>query len=188
VSVKALDKDVALWDPACLYEPVSGVKSIIPWPASFSSSLRLADRGDGDGCSEGDDGEIALDGCEGVSEGEALDMWALSGMLVSEALRISLPGPMPFFCLNFSSQEWLLVLTGLSPAVKCAAKYWARSLISASVIGWPDFWALRAQLARAFSISGSLPFARRTGELLRSSGNRYFSFWRSTFDTVLAIC
>jgi hypothetical protein len=33
----------------------------------------------------------------------------LSEMFVSEALRDNLPEPMPFFCLNFSSQLALLV-------------------------------------------------------------------------------
>lgn len=34
-------------------------------------------------------------------------------------------------------------------------------------------------------MSGNLPFCRLTGEALRSSGKRYFSFCRRTLETVL---
>jgi hypothetical protein len=103
---------------------------------------------------------------------------------VSEARLVSLPPPIPFFCLNFSSQLVLLALLW-SPFPTVAAKNLAFSLIAASVRGIPCFWEFRTQFASARSISGNFPLARFTGDKLRSSGKRYFSFCRKTFDTVL---
>jgi hypothetical protein len=106
-------------------------------------------------------------------------------IFVSEALRSNFPPPIPFFCLNFSSQLVLFALTWLSLLPTVAAKNLAFSLIAASVSGMPCFCEFRTQLANARSMSGNLPFALFTGDKLRSSGNRYFSFCRKTFETVL---
>jgi hypothetical protein len=57
-------------------------------------------------------------------------------MLVSEALRVNLALPIPFFCLNFSSQPVLFVFRRLSWLLpKVVAKILAFSLIAASVKG-----------------------------------------------------
>ncbi len=109
-SVKALFSEVALWAFVCLYPPASE-KSIKFPMASLSSSLRFAERGDGDGCTRGEDGEMALVGWEVVRAGE---LRTLSGMLVSEARRISFAGVMPFFCMNFSNTSGF---RGLLPIV-----------------------------------------------------------------------
>jgi hypothetical protein len=58
-------------------------------------------------------------------------------------------------------------------------------VIAASVRERPFLWLFLTQTESAFSISGNLPLARFTGDKLRSSGNRYFSLWRRTFETVL---
>lgn len=109
----------------------------------------------------------------------------LSGILVSEALLANLPVPMPFFCLNFSSQVELLVFRWLSLLPTVVAKNRAFSLMAASVKGRPFFWLFLTQFESALSMSGNLPFARFTGDKFRSSGNKYFSLWRKTFETVL---
>jgi hypothetical protein len=110
VSVKALDKDVVLWEFECLYPP--------PWPNSKypfrlsdlrSSSLLVADNGEGEGKPLGEVGEIPLGVCDADPPAESGLSEPLSEMLVSEALRVNLAPPMPFFCLNFSSQLVLFV-------------------------------------------------------------------------------
>jgi hypothetical protein len=55
----------------------------------------------------------------------------------------------------------------------------------ASDSGSPCLWWFLAQLDRARSISGNLPFDLFMGDRLPSSWYRYFSFWRNTFETVL---
>jgi hypothetical protein len=91
-------------------------------------------------------------------------------MLVSEALLINFPAPIPFFCLNFSSQLVLFVFRWLSLLPTVVAKNRAFSLIAASVNGTPSFCDLLTQFARALSMSGNLPFVLLTGDKLRSSG------------------
>jgi hypothetical protein len=186
VSVKALDKDVVLWEFECLYPP--------PWPNSKypfrlsdlrSSSLLVADNGEGEGKPLGEVGEIPLGVCDADPPAESGLSEPLSEMLVSEALRVSLAPPMPFFCLNFSSQLVLFVFRWLSLLPTVVAKNLAFSLIAASVKGWPCFCMFLTQFERALSISGNFPLARFTGERLRSSGKRYFSLWRRTLETVL---
>jgi hypothetical protein len=112
------------------------------WPRpSLSTSLRFADRGDWERCPEGEAGEMALEGCDGVSDGEPR---TLSGMFVSDALLISLPCPMPFFCLNFSNQLELLAFRRPSAELPMVAENRRTfSLMSASVTTAPDFCALR---------------------------------------------
>lgn len=108
---------------------------------SLPSSLRFADKGEGDRCPDGELGEMALDGCDTLRDGEPR---MLSGIFVSEALLINLPWPIPFFCLNFSSQLVLLVLSRPSSGLPIVAENKrAFSLMSASVTVTPDFWALR---------------------------------------------
>lgn len=138
----------------------------------MSSSLRPVDSGDGDGCTAGDEGEMALDGCDDVNEGE---LRMVSGMLVSEARRSSLAAPpMPFFCRNFSSQTELLPLRKFSAEdpVMVAVNRRAFSFSSSVVTVAPLFCALRTKLASAFSMSAPsvLPLDRLMGEWLRSSG------------------
>jgi hypothetical protein len=69
-----------------------------------SSSLFATDSVDGDVRPLGDVGEIPFGVCEAEGPAESGFREFLSGILVSEALLVSLPVPMPFFCLNFSSQ------------------------------------------------------------------------------------
>jgi len=111
VSVKALDRDVVLWEFECLYP-------LLPWPNSRypfrlsdfrSSSLLVADNGDGDGKPLGEVGEIPLGVWDAEPPAESGLRDPLSEMLVSEALRVNLAPPIPFFCLNFSSQLVLFV-------------------------------------------------------------------------------
>jgi hypothetical protein len=87
--------------------------------------------------------------------------------------------------LNFSSQLELAIFTWLSELPTVVAKKRAFSLIMASVTGVPDFWVFLAQFERARSMSGNRPFDRLMGDLLPSSGKRYFSFCLSTLETVL---
>lgn len=91
-----------------------------------------------------------------------------------------------FFCLNFSNQLLLLALGRLSELPTVVAKNRNFSLISASVNGSPCLWWFLAQFDNARSMSGNLPFAFRTGDLLPSSWCKYFSLFRSTLDTVLS--
>jgi len=75
-----------------------------------SSSLLDAERGDGEGKPLGEVGEIPFGVCEAEGPAESGLSEPLSEIFVSEALRVSsLPDPMPFFCLNFSSQLVLFV-------------------------------------------------------------------------------
>jgi hypothetical protein len=152
---------------------------------SFSSSLLFADKGEGDRWPEGEAGEMALDGWDGASEGEP-EARILSGMLVSEARRISLPGPIRCFNMNFSSQAELVASGSDSPAVKL--KVAALSLSSSLVTSTPSFLECLTQFVNAFSTSTPFPFpGRLTGELLRPSELRYLSLFRKTLDTVLVI-
>jgi len=134
----------------------------------------------------GEAGEIPLPERDAASKGDLVDRCARSVMLVSDALRMSLPPASPFFCLNFSSQlvlrdfRWFSVLPP-TPCEKCLAF----SMISPSDRSCPDCCAFFAQLDRARSMSGNLLLDRLTGDPLLSSGKRYFSFWRRTLDTVL---
>jgi hypothetical protein len=94
--------------------------------------------------------------------------------------------PRLFSCLNFSSQLEVKTLGLPSGLPQVAANIRALSLIMASVRGlFPSRRWFRAQFARAFSISGTLPLLLLMGERLPSSMLRYFSFWRRTFETVL---
>jgi hypothetical protein len=71
----------------------------------------VADRGDGDGKPPGEVGEMPFGVCDADAPAESGLSEPLSDMLVSEALRISLAPPIPFFCLNFSSQLALFVFS-----------------------------------------------------------------------------
>lgn len=66
----------------------------------------------------GEAGEIPPGVCVVDSNGEPVSSRALSGIAVSDALRISFPGPMLCFCLNFSIQEAVIVFRGLSEPVQ----------------------------------------------------------------------
>jgi len=90
-----------------------------------------------------------------------------------------------FLCLNFSSQAALLALKWLSEMPKLVAKNLAFSRIITSVNVIPCFLVFFTHTANARSMSGNLPLLRLTGDLLPSSGNKYFSFCRRTLDTVL---
>lgn len=70
---------------------------------------------------------------------ESMLMDALSDTLVSEARLIKCPLPIPFFCLNFSSQLELFAFMWLSVLPTVVAKKCAFSLITASVKGIPFF-------------------------------------------------
>jgi hypothetical protein len=103
-----------------------------------SSSLLDAERGDGDG--KPSVGDIPLGVCEAEGPAESGLSEPLSDMLVSEALRVrSLLAPIPFFCLNFSSQLVLFVFRWLSLFPTVVAKNRAFSLIKESVNGIPFF-------------------------------------------------
>lgn len=127
---------------------------------------------------------MALEGCELARMGDVVDNLdaAALGMFVSEALLVSRP-PMPCFCLNFSSQEGLLIL--VSASLKGRAYMRACSWISESDTCLPLCCSLRSQFASVLSISGILPLVFLIGELLRSSGLSHLSLRLSTFDTVL---
>ena len=90
-----------------------------------------------------------------------------------------------FLCLNFSSQLALLALKWLSEMPRLVAKNLAFSRIITSVNVMPCFLVFFAHTDNARSMSGNLPLLRLTGDLLPSSGKRYFSFCRRTLDTVL---
>jgi hypothetical protein len=158
-------------------------------PSAFtSSSLLVTDRLDGDARLLGEVGDIPLGvwDVEGPSELREF----LSGILVSEALLVNLPVPMPFFCLNFSSQFALASFRRVSLRVSLllftlVANRWACSVIAASLVASPFLCWFLTQTERVFSTSGNLPLVLFTGDRLRSSGKRYFSFTRRTFDTVL---
>ena len=102
---------------------------------SFSPSLLFADSVDGDVCPEGERGEMALDGCDVLKEG---DPRMLLLMLASEARRSSLFGPILCLSMNLSSHAVLPDLrksSSVTPMVlanKCAF-----SLISSAVTGTP---------------------------------------------------
>ncbi len=74
-----------------------------------SSLLLVADNGDGEGKSPGEVGEIPLGVCDAEPPAESGFNEPLSEILVSEARRVSLAPPRPFFCLNFSNQLVLFV-------------------------------------------------------------------------------
>lgn len=90
-----------------------------------------------------------------------------------------------FFCLNFSNHPALFALNWLSEIPTLIAKNFAFSRIIISVKATPCFRVFFAHTANARSISGNLPLERFTGDLLPSSGKRYFSFCLRTFETVL---
>jgi hypothetical protein len=71
--------------------------------------------------------------CEADAPAESGLSEPLSEILVSEALRVNLAPPIPFFCLNFSSQLVLFVFRWLSLLPTVVAKNLAFSLIAASV-------------------------------------------------------
>lgn len=99
----------------------------------------MPDSGDGDGKALGDVGEIPFGVCEVEGPAESGFNDPLSEMLVSDARRVSLPAPMPFFCLNFSSQLELLVFKWPSLPPTVVAQVRARFKIAASVTGKPCF-------------------------------------------------
>ena len=135
VSVKALDREVVLWEFECLYAP-SASKSRKPFRPSFSSSLLFADKGDGERWPDGDAGEMALCGCEEANAGEPT---VLSRMLVSDARRLNLPGPMPCFNMNLSSQAEL-VGSRIGSPVDMDMNLRAVSLRASLVTAMPFFW------------------------------------------------
>lgn len=91
-----------------------------------------------------------------------------------------------FFCLNFSSHAPLFTLAWQSELPTVCAKNLALSLIRSSSSGRPCRWWFLAQLDKARSISGNLPFGRFMGDWSPLSIAKNFSFWRRTLDTVLA--
>lgn len=108
-----------------------------------------------------------------------------------------------FFNLNFSSQLVLKVVwvSGLLEVAENACAVWR---IKSSDRGTPFFSCIERQngshvfhneiegptwffahTARARSMSGDRPLGRLAGDRLPSSWKRYFSFCRSTLETVL---
>jgi len=77
----------------------------------ISSSLLLPDNGEGEArpAPVGEAGEIPFGVCEAEGPLESGLRESLSEILVSEALRVNRVPPIPFFCLNFSSQLVLFV-------------------------------------------------------------------------------
>ena len=121
-----------------------------PESASFESGC--ADEVAGDDCPAGEAGEIPFGVCDAEINGESVSRrWALSGMAVSEARRTNFPGPTPCFCLNFSSQEDVIIFNAFSWP---AQKTFALSSIWESVMICPFFCIPFTQTARARSISG----------------------------------
>lgn len=110
------------------------------------------------------------------------------GLAIPVASLSERPRPLEwtlFLCLNFSSQAALLALTWHSEMPRLVANNRALSRIMVSVKVMPCFRVFFAHTDSARSMSGNLPLLRLMGDLLPSSGNRYFSFCRRTFDTVL---
>lgn len=106
---------------------------------SFPSLLGVADTIGDEVCPGGEAGEMPPGVCVADNIGESADSCALSGMAVSEALRTSLPGPMPFFCLNFSNHDLVMILDGFSelPVPAKKARAWFSS--SSSLTTTPFF-------------------------------------------------
>lgn len=185
-SVMVLLSDVVLCECGCLY-PLLAKLILNPIGPSLSSALPLvAEETRGESRPTGDVGEIPPGVCEVDTVGDSVSnrsRLVLSGIAVSEALRISLPGAMPCFCLNFSIQDAVIVFSGMSDPVQNTLAF---SSISWSFTTTPFFcWPL-TQFARARSMSGDdLPLVFFTGEALRSSWFKYWSFLRKTLDTVL---
>lgn len=150
-----------------------------------SSSLFVTESDEGDARPFGDVGEIPFGVCDADGPADSGLSECLSGMFVSDALLVNLLVPMPFFCLNFSSQLALVSFKSPSLWFTPVANRCACSVMAASVRERPFLWLFLTQTESAFSMSGNLPFVRFTGDKLRSSGNRYFSLWRRTFETVL---
>lgn len=114
----ALERDVVLCECGCLYPLVS--KSMNP-PVfdSFSSVFPFVEEPCGEGTwLVGEAGEIPPGVCVAERSGEPVSNRVLSGIAVSEALRINFPGPMLCFCLNFSIQDAVMALRGLSEPVQ----------------------------------------------------------------------
>lgn len=120
-SVIALLREVVLCECGCLY-PLLAKLTLNPEGLSLSSALPLvAEDTRGDPRGTGEAGEIPLGVSEADTVGDSvssLSRRVLSGMAVSEALRISLPGPIPCFCLNFSIQAAVMVFRGMSEPVQ----------------------------------------------------------------------
>jgi len=179
VSVKTLDKEVLLceWNGRrrFVYSYVSGL-SVLRFSSLFLVFMVVVP---GDTPPPGEVGEMAPGVCalEGGLEVPS-DSSAMEPFLDLAPMRW-------FFCLNFSNQLVLLALRWLSVLPTVWAKKRALSRIMASDRGSPCLWWFLAQLDRARSMSGNLPFDRFMGDRLPSSWYRYFSFWRNTFDTVL---
>lgn len=186
-SVKALDRDVVLRELECLYA-LSAEKPMKLFTPSFSSSLLLADRGEGERWPDGEAGEMALFGWDDASAGEP-EARIRSVMLASEARRKSLPVPLTCFDMNLSSHEELLVDSrGSPPAAEVKSRDFSLTAALVGVI--PLALSRWTQEMSAFSTLTPFPLAavRLTGELLRSSEFRKCSFLLSTFDTVLRVC
>ncbi len=116
-SVTALESEVELCEWGWRYPLVS--KSMkLDEMESFPSDFSVIEGACGD-CAwlEGEAGEIPPGVCVDIN-GEPVSSRALSGIAVSDALRISFPGPILCFCLNFSIQEAVMVLRGLSEPVQ----------------------------------------------------------------------
>lgn len=116
-SVTALERDVVLCECGCRYPLVSKSMKLAE-SESFPSDFSFADKACGEGAWViGEAGEIPPGVCVD-NNGEPVSSRALSGIAVSDALRINFPGPMLCFCLNFSIQEAVMVLRGLSEPVQ----------------------------------------------------------------------
>jgi hypothetical protein len=120
-SVMTLLREVVLCECGCLY-PLLAKPMPNPEEWSFSSALPLvAEDTKGDPWGTGEAGEIPLGVCEVDIVGDSvssLSRRVLSGIAVSDALRISLPGPIPCFCLNFSIHAVVIVFRGMSEPVQ----------------------------------------------------------------------
>ena len=125
----------------------------------------LDTKGGEEGKASGDNEEVPVGVCNAESPSD-------SGFSELLDFRVDFPAPMPFFCLNFSSQLVLFVFKWLSLLSTAVANNSAFSLIASSVKEAPSFCDFLTQFARALSMSGDLPLVRFTGERLRSSGRR----------------
>ncbi len=117
--------------------------------------------------------------------GDALGVWE-PDLGEREALGDlpTLPGRW-FLALNFSSQTGSLTWEVHSAFPRVDANLRASSRIRASLMGSFSARRFLAQLERVRSMSGNLDLFLRGGERRPSSGIKYLSFWRRTFETVL---
>lgn len=116
--------------------------------------------------------------------------------LAFDEVRLSFNAALPLLsfrdgrlCLRLKFFNQVALLAGFDAACsgpETEEKYSALSLMASSESKVPFFCSLMTQFDSVFSMSGDLPFNRLSGERTASvCFSRYFSFCRSTLETVL---